>query len=79
MNLNFHLQQTHFGAFISIKKTLVKDRLGSNLQLFSLLTGLQAENHDLQDRVGHLEYFATSLKRDLEEAVINSGANSEII
>ena len=27
-NLNFHIQQTHFSAIISVKRSLIKDKIG---------------------------------------------------
>ena len=70
-NLNFHIQQTHFAAVISIKKTLVKDHHGQFLKPPTLdsniVTSLKAENHELCNRIEKLEKYASPLKNDLEE------------
>ena len=63
-------------AVISLKKTLVKDQFGNQLKPLPLdskiVTCLEAENHALRDKIVHLEKYATSLKNDLEEAVVDS-------
>jgi hypothetical protein len=73
-NLNFHIQQTPFSAVISIKKSTVKDKFGSNLQPppssgSDMFASLKTENHALLDRVAHLEKYVRSLQNDLEEEV----------
>ena len=84
-NLNFHIQQTPFSAVISIKKSLIKDRFGSNLQSqlipldSKLVATLKVENQELKNRIDHLKKYSTALQRDLEEAVNESeSANNTI-
>ena len=42
------------------------------------MTSLKTDNHDLQDRVNHLERYSTSLQR-LEEAVNDSEAANKTV
>jgi hypothetical protein len=83
-NLNYHIQQTPFAAFISIKKSLIKDKFGNQLKPTHSLdskprTCLEAENHALCDKLFHLEKYANTIKNELEDAVSdNANAHNEI-
>ena len=71
-NLNFHIKQSPFGAIISIKNTLIKDKFGNHLkptQLDSeIVKQLETENHALCDKIVNLENYGTSLRNNLEDA-----------
>ena len=77
-NLNFKLEQSPYSAFISLKKTLLKDRSGNILK--SKASGescasfqqLRSENQALLHKNVELEKAFHSLKRDYENVVDDS-------
>ena len=68
-NLNFHLQRSPFSAVISLKKTLIKDKLGVSLLPSSsnpeLLQKINFDNQALRKKINNLT-------EDYEDAVNDS-------
>ena len=71
-NLNYHLEQTHFSAQISLKNSVVKDRSGSPLKLLPCpdsdkLNSLENENDMLLRKIRKYETEIDDIKVDLNQ------------
>ena len=71
-NLNFHIQQTPFSAIISVKTSLIKDKIGKYpapiTQNPRISSDLEAENHALQ--ANDLKRMLTLSKETLKEQLM---------
>ena len=73
-NLHFHIQQTPFSAIISVKTSLIKDKIGKYpapiTQNPRINSDLEAENHALQAKIKQLEKNVDSLQREKEQLMM---------
>ena len=71
-NSHFHIQQTPFSAIISVKTSLIKDKIGKYpapiTQNPRISSDLEAENHALQAKI--LEKNVDSLQREKEQLMM---------
>ena len=81
-NLNFQLQVSPFSAFISLKKTLVKDKFGVPFippEAVSLSTGNDSDIAVLVAKNNKLEREYESLRQNYEDAIDDSEASHKEI
>ena len=84
-NLNYHLEQTHFSAKISLKNSVIKDPTGAPLKLLlpeldlAKIKNLEKENHFLLEKLSSFEATVNGLTVDLNRVKSHRDASENQI